>query len=204
MPERSLPTTLRKVSVKSVLVTLTLILLVAIGGLFLHEAGHGIAAVLMGGRITLLRVMPGIQLFPRLSLEPWNGNVAAIGIALPEGTDTTRQYAFVALMGSGFTFLLGLAAGVLLLLFKPTGWLRTLFVIAALALPLDIITYSLFPVLGLRHWIIFGGKKAEPLMGAVGLGIPPAVYYTVLALVCVVYYVELLRRLRKSNLPVAW
>jgi hypothetical protein len=188
---------LRKVSAIRLLAVFALILLVAIGGLFLHEAGHGLAALLLGGRITLLRVMPGIQLFPKIALVPWKGNVAAIGIDLPAGT--TRQYAFVALMGSSLTFLLGLAAGLSLLLFKPTGWLRVLFVITALALPLDMITYSIFPVLGLRHWILFGGKKPEPLMGAVGLGVPPAVYYTVLALVSVVYYVELARRWNYSQ-----
>jgi len=76
-------------------------------------------------------------------------------------------------MGRGTTALIGWFVGVLLMLLRSKGLLRALELAFAIFLPLDLISYSLFPLIGLRHTIITGGKNPEPYLAALDLGISP-------------------------------
>jgi hypothetical protein len=173
---------------------LLLPLLIAIGGLFIHELGHGIIACIFGGTITYFNIMPGIELYPGISYHPWNGFVAQIGYDLPHLT--SFQKGFIDFMGSGATFFV---AGIILfslVVFKPHGNIRRILFLTAALFPLDILAYSIFPALGWRHWIIFGGRTAEPVNGAIAMGMPAYAYYFVLGLCILLYYGILGYRLR--------
>jgi hypothetical protein len=161
-------------------------LMVALGGLCIHELGHGLIACLWGGTVTYFEIMPGMELYPELAFHPWNGLIAQIRYTLPDLTPF--QEGCIALMGSGTTLCAaGLALGVLLFSKARGGFRRVLIFIAAL-FPLDMIAYSTFPALGLRHWIIIGGRTAEPVHGAVAMGIPVYAFYIGLGVSALVLY----------------
>ena len=175
-----------KDSGKAVSQWLLLSLLVAVGGLFIHELGHGLMAVLLGGRITYFEVMPGLELFPTLARHPWDGFVAWIGYDLPQAT--SFEGGVIALMGSGTTACLAALTLLGLVIIRPQGVLRSVWLATTLLLPLDIASYSTFPALGWRHWIIFGGTISEPLEGARAMGIPVGAFYFGLGLYLLALY----------------
>jgi hypothetical protein len=180
---------------RTIIRRILIVAVVALAGLLLHEAGHGLVAMLLGGRITAFQVIPGVQLYPALEWRGPDLNVAWIAFELPGGTPW--QFGLIALMGGGTTALLGALAGLALWALRPRGPARDWLLAAAALLPLDLLAYSVFPVFGLRHWIVIGGARPEPAIGAQGMGITPAAYYVGLAVTAVVYY-TLLARLLKS------
>lgn len=147
---------------------------IALLGLAVHEAGHAVTAVLSGGRVVKIQLLT-FQIWPAIRWAEWDGMFGGIWF---KGAD---QRGLILLMGSGTTALLGLCAAVLLRVAAPRSFFRKACLTAAVLLPLDILSYSIFPVLGWRHWILFGGYGIEPLEGALGLGIPRAAYYAGLA-----------------------
>jgi hypothetical protein len=161
-------------------------LLIAISGLFLHEMGHGIVACFFGGTITYVEVMPGIELYPGIASHPWNGLIAQIGYDLPN--ITSFQEGFIHLMGSGTTLVISSLLLLILIFFTPRGKIRWFTGLLIALFPLDIITYSIFPALGWRHWIVFGGRTAEPVNGAIAMGIAKQAYYLSLGLYLVILY----------------
>ena len=162
-----------------------LVLLISLSGLVLHEAGHGLTALAFGEQIISLHMFPGFQLYPVLKWEGWNLNLASIGFTLP---DSDWQNGLILLMGAGTTALVGILALVLLALQRVQGAFRRLLLFSALLLPLDMIAYTVFPALGLRHWIFIGGLYAEPLLGAQLLGFTPTTFYLVLLAASLLFY----------------
>jgi hypothetical protein len=149
-------------------------------GLLLHEGGHAITAVLLGGTITEFGVMPGIKLYPVIELQPWSGWLAYINYDLPNAS--LFDQGLISLMGSGFTALISYPALAVLLLFRPRGWVRFALVCTAILFTWDILSYSLFPAIGARHWVFIGGRYPEPLVGAMNMGFSPMVYFIGLGL----------------------
>lgn len=165
---------------------LLLVALLAVAGLAAHEGGHGLAAIALGGWVERFTVMPGIQVYPTLEPYPWDGNIGTTHYEVPGLTP--RQAGFIALMGSGTTALIAAAAAALLTFFRPRGSGRVVLLTIAATWPFDIVTYSVFPSIGLRHLIFFGGYSTEPLDGALALGIPAAVFWIALAAYVIAVY----------------
>jgi hypothetical protein len=169
---------------------LLLAITVALLGLVIHEAGHAITAVLCGGQVTKVKILT-LQLWPAVRWIEWDGLFGAIWY------HGTNRDGLVLLMGSGTTAALGLCAAIALQFTAPRSFLRNVSLAAAVLLPLDILSYSVFPSLGLRHWIVFGGHDAEPLEGALETGMTPAAYFTALAVFALICYGLVYLRLRR-------
>ncbi len=153
--------------------------LTALLGLLVHELGHGLTAAALGGRFTGLYVWPGVQVWPHPGApypREWQG---WFGVAtyLP-GADWQRggwRFGLVSLMGSGTNFLLAALALGCLWLCRPRGGVR-LVLLAEACMFLDLTAYTFFPLLGLRHFLLIGGRIPEPLNGALEMGIPAGVF----------------------------
>jgi len=160
--------------------------LVGVAGLFVHELGHGIAAEVLGGQFNGLYIAPGVQIWPHLG-EPYpNDWQGYIGLAeFTHGPDWERngwEIGAVELMGSGSNLILAMLALVVLWLSRASRWIRLLLLAESL-LFIDLLFYTFLPAIGLRHWIVFGGDTAEPLLGAIKLGIQPSNFMLLVALV---------------------
>ncbi len=169
-------------------------------GTFIHEAAHALIAVAFGSKILSFGVM-SIQLYPEFEQIAWNGWIAYLEHT---GTGDTWQRGLVQLMGSGATSAVGYLAIVLLLVFRPKGFIRLALLAMAVTYALDIIAYSVFPLIGLRHAIFIGGDFAEPAVGAEKMGIPQLFYYIILVLHTAIYYGLIacyLRRCNGKNIP---
>jgi hypothetical protein len=134
-----------------------------------------------------------LQIWPAIRWVSWDGMFGGIWF---RGAD---QHGLILLMGSGTTALLGLCAAIALQIAAPRSFFRTVCLAAAVLLPLDILSYSIFPALGWRHWILFGGYGIEPLEGALEMGIPRAVYYIGLAVYALACYGLVFMRLRRRE-----
>src|SRR6185369_8123360 len=77
------------------------ILILFVIRLLLHEIGHIITALIFGARITNIIIVPGIQLYPRIGFQLWNGFGGAIDYRLENGTPF--KSGLITLMGSGFS-----------------------------------------------------------------------------------------------------
>lgn len=175
MPRNSSAQRLRTMLLKPIFA----FVLVCFSGLIAHEGGHCVAAYLFGGKVTHLVFIPGIQILPTFAKVPWNGTFGSINYSLPpEGASIGEKNA-IKFMGAGTTALFALAAASLALRIGK-GTPRNILLAIGVLWPLDILTYSIFPNLGLRHWIFIGGLRAEPYEGAIGLGVPAPAYFALL------------------------
>ncbi len=158
---------------------LTLALL-APAGLLVHEMGHGLTALALGGRFTALYVWPGRELWPHPG-QPyrgaWQGQAgAALYIPGADWQPGGWRFGVTALMGSGANVLLAALAQILLGCLHPRrGWARRL-LLGASWLFLDLTLYTFLPLLGLRHFLFLGGAAPEPLEGAAQAGVPAGIF----------------------------
>lgn len=166
-------------------------------GLVVHELAHGLTAHALGGEFLALWVFPGIELWPDFG-APYDGTFTYFGLVRylsgPGWADTERGWA--TLMGSGSTFVVGVVALIALLSIRPRNrWLRYLLISLALWY-LDMLTYTVFPQLGLPHWIIVGGRTPEPVIGAERLGVDRTLFTVAVVFVCAGMSAALWRYLR--------
>jgi len=146
-------------------------------GIAAHEGGHALVGLAYGGKITYFEVLTGFQLYPQIALVPWTRSVARLGLDLP--SLAKWQHGLLALAGSGLTALLSYPA--LIIGRKQRGWSRLFWLWLGGLLAVDIVAYSLLPLIGVSHWIFFGGTYPEPYAGAQALGLPAWAYFTLLA-----------------------
>lgn len=158
---------------------LFVLLAIAILGTILHETGHGATAIILGGEIHSVAIMPGIQLYPTVEFQLWNGWIAQIAYS---ALDSSWQQGLATIMGSGLTAFAGCGAIAVLLATRPKGLARFAWLSAAILFTWDGLAYSIFPTLGLKHWIVVGGSVAEPAIGATEMGIASPIYYAGLVL----------------------
>jgi hypothetical protein len=141
-----------------------------------HELAHGLTAQALGGTFVWLDVWPGIQVWPHPGQRyegDWGTSIAKTCYGLgPDWQEGGWQEGLVWLMGSGSNLVLAaLALGGLWWL-RPLGWLRPLLVAETLMVE-DILLYVVLPeFFGLRHYVIYGGRRPEPVDGAAMLGCP--------------------------------
>jgi hypothetical protein len=159
--------------VSRVVFYLLLLFGIAALGMIVHETGHGVIAIVFGGEIRSITIMPGIQLYPTFELQPWDGWVAQIAYS---PLSHPWQSGFTRIMGSGLTAMVGYCAIAVLFTAQPQGSAQFAWLSTAILFVWDITAYSVFPALGLKHWIFIGGIDPEPVIGAAEIGIAPAIY----------------------------
>jgi len=169
-------------------------------GLIVHELAHGLTAEVLGGEFLALWVFPGIELWPDFG-APYDGIFTYFGLVRylsgMDWTDTERGWA--TLMGAGSTFIVSIIALIALLLSKPRNrWLR--YTLISLALwYFDMLTYTIFPQLGLQHWIVLGGGTPEPVIGAEKLGVDRMLFTVGIAVTCTAMSLALWAYLRRMT-----
>jgi hypothetical protein len=106
---------------------------------------------------------------------------------------------FVALMGSGSTYIVSLLCLLFLWTKKPKGFFRTAAVLGAL-LVYDLLCYAVFPVFfSLPHLAIIGGSQPEPVGALVNLGFSNKMAVTLILTLCFVHLSVLGVVLRKTK-----
>ena len=165
--------------IRSSLVFLIVLGLVAFLNLLVHEFGHCLTINAVGGECGGVYVYPGVKIFPLNELgqkydKAWEGAIGLTNYASPPPTERARG--IVSLMGSGSVAILSLLALVTLYVFHPHKGMRTL-LLAQSIMFLDLLTYTILPRwFGLPHFFIVGGTDPEPLDGAVQMGVPESTF----------------------------
>lgn len=176
--EVALPRLGTKADYKAVFLSLVLFIPVGLITDVIHELGHAIWGISVGGRLTYLKVA-FLEVYPRLALT----SDFQLGLVKIEGLTTEFAYGLMLLGGSLTTniasWLLALVLLRMNLGYKTRLGLRIMGVLGLLDLPF----YVILPQIGLRHWVFLGGKTPEPLIGARKMGIPDPVFYAAVILV---------------------
>jgi hypothetical protein len=146
----------------------------AVFGTIIHEGGHCLSAVALGGRVKMIIVFPGIELYPKIKLDRWDFGVLA-GCDT-DGVNSKTGKGFVTFMGSGSNLIAAYLVLVTAIFIKPK-WLCIMLILQAMVYGWDIITYSILPLFGIPHHVIMGGRRSEPLLGALSMGCPKFVYF---------------------------
>ena len=135
-------------------------------------------AMSYGRHIQELRIGPFLKIYPKIEIVYVSND---FGEVLHDPPQTPPEEGLREIAGSGLTAVVAIL-GITLLRWLPLSSRKRLaFCVANLVLAWDIISYSIFPRIGLRHWIIAGGTDAEPLRGALLLGMTECTYYISLA-----------------------
>lgn len=100
--------------------------------------------------------------------------------------------------GSTATLVVALIIALVLPRLSNTGlrWAATALGLVCLA---DLPFYVFLPQLGIRHWILYGGRDSEPLMAASLAGIPRGVFEISVAVVVAMVLVLYARALSKRS-----
>lgn len=188
----------RLLSAIAFLVTLTLVWVVAA---CIHELAHGLTAEALGGKFLWFSLWPGVQVYPhpgQLYEGEWGTSIAKAAYGYSQGWEDWRN-GLVLLMGSGSNLLLAALALGGLWLFRPRGWPRFL-LIAGVLMVEDMLLYAILPELfGLRHYLVFGGVKPEPVDGAALLGCPRPLSVVSIVLVSALLLAGLVAYLRRDR-----
>lgn len=179
---------------------LRLLLLVALTPVFLaaqcaiHEAGHYAVALTQGAHVHFAQVgFWRVYPQPTVRMEDFDLLLGFAGI---------WNLWPMMMAGSIATLLVALIIALGLPRLSNTGlrWAATALALVCLA---DLPFYVFLPPLGIRHWILYGGRDSEPLMAASLAGIPRGVFEISVAVVVVmllgVYARALSRRSPDSN-----
>jgi hypothetical protein len=173
------------------IVAVSLLLGFTMGGC-MHELGHGLTALLLGGQVDDLWVFPGVDLYPQPGFSLVDEFPFNLGGCTTSGLDAPWKSNVEALMGSGSTMIV--AYLILLIPVLPKAhWITCVAILFSCILAWDIILYSTLPLIGLRHSVFVGGSKAEPFLAAVALGVPCWLYFLLLISHAVVIHVLLVR-----------
>src|SRR3989338_891004 len=128
--------------------------------LIVHEFGHALTALIVGGKVTAMRLW-GDSIYPEFGYIGFKGGyIGYTNWVVPAFTPVKN--AIILVMGSGTTLIISIFSIVLLYFLKPVSFFSktTLFFFSLLYL--DMVTYTF----GLR----FSGSR-EPLEAAQTLGI---------------------------------
>jgi hypothetical protein len=191
-------------TLRTILLVIPFFLVLAFLAMFLHELGHGLTAVALGGKFDSLYFIPGIQIWPHFG-QPFNGQwnhyIAATFFSYGANWGANSwQDGLVAFMGSGTNAILALVALIALLVFHPRNWLRYPLLAEALMF-LDLTLYSSLPLFGLRHFVLWGGYKPEPLLGAEQMGLPEWAFLTLVGLLSMLMLWGWIKALRTASKP---
>jgi hypothetical protein len=152
---------------------------VIVGGLLckiVHECGHALTAVVLGGRIESVRISLPL---------PSRPGFFRIRYSLPS---SDWRNGLTDLMGTGATTILAYGLVLAVFLTRPPLWLRLAALSAAFVCAWDMFLYATLPLLGLRRFLILGGRHAEPVYGTELIGIPPWLFLSLLAVSFLVFH----------------
>lgn len=166
---------------------LLLLLNIVLGTAWHEVVGHGLTGIACGGRITQVSLI-GFQVWPNLRAV---GAQGVFGTCDVEGIRAGHCEQTWLLAGSLSTFAVSVCATLLLSIRRwtyPVG-----FILAGLSLWwIDLLTYTL-PSFGLRRYVLFGRRHAEPYDAAVALGFPGWAFQFLTVAGCVVLLVAFVR-----------
>jgi hypothetical protein len=170
-------------------------------GTIIHEGGHCLSAVALGGHVAMIVVFPGVELYPEIKLD-LRRHWPVIGGCDYDGIDSRAGRGFILFMGSGSNLIVAYIVLIVAAFIKPR-WLCIMLILQAIVYGWDIITYSTLPLFGIPHHVIIGGRDPEPLLGATRMGCPKIVYFALLFLHFALFHfvltsVVLKRRLHRS------
>lgn len=145
----------------------------------IHESGHALTAKLLAGTECEIYLWPGVEIYPEFGkgqLAPWKSTSLAVTKVTPSASPHALQKVldydnFILFMGSGLTQLVSLLSLLVITLSRPRRILLWLLVPGAL-LHIDMLSYTVFPLLHLRHLIFWGGSNSETLVALARFGIP--------------------------------
>ncbi|MEJ2242069.1 MAG: hypothetical protein P8Y18_08005 [Candidatus Bathyarchaeota archaeon] len=132
---------------------LTLALLVPMGLMmgFIHEAGHAFWGTAIGGTLSYMQIAYFV-LYPKLAIV----SQFKLGSTIVTGLSTSIQHGLFLLAGSLTTNLFSWLIGFLINTKKLSYKTELSFKILGYFGFLDLPFYIVFPLLGLRHWILLG------------------------------------------------
>jgi len=149
-----------------------------------HESGHALTTLAFGSKIESIKVR-----FPR------KFGFFRIKYSQP-GVDWQRG--LTALMGTGSTAILGYMLVLVMLRTRSPQWLRLGVLSVAFVCAWDMFLYATLPLFGLRRFLLFGGRHAEPVSGAQMIGIPTWLFLCGLAVSFIAFHVLLYLALRRN------
>jgi hypothetical protein len=189
--------------IRSSLVFLLVLGLVAVINLLVHELGHCLTMNAVGSECEAIYVHPGIKIFPLNEIgqkygDEWpQGAVGATVYASAAPSEWTRG--LVGLMGSGSVAVLSLLVLLGLYLFRPRGGWRSLLVAQSIMF-LDLLTYTILPRwFGMPHFFVAGGRDPEPLDGAIRMGISESVFITAVLVFSLLMTAGLIRFIARNR-----
>lgn len=189
----------------SLLIRSSLLLALGLTGVlsfFVHELGHGLTTLALGGEFHALYVWPGIEIWPdpgqRLTARRMS-NIGLVHLDFPsEWVEDGWQEGLIGLMGSGSNLAAAALALLALRALRPTGW-RFLLLTAESLMFLDILLYTFLPLIGLRHFFLIGGSHPEPLESALMLGIPAWAFMLGVLFISAILAVEFVKTIQGAK-----
>lgn len=153
---------------------LPLVLFIPLGLLmdFVHEFGHGLWGIAVGGRLAYMKIAY-FEIYPQFALTA----EFVLGYVRVEGLTTEFAGGLFLLGGSLTTNIVSWVLALILLKTKLGNRTQVALRILGLFGLLDLPFYVFLPQIGLRHWIFLGGDVPEPLLGARKMGIPEQGFY---------------------------
>jgi hypothetical protein len=193
-------------AIRNVLVFILVLGLVALLNLLIHEFGHCITMDSVGGGCE------GVYVLPDPGFKIWH--LDGFGDPYPNQWENyigVTRYAksppiewasgLVKLMGSGTVAIISLLALVGLYVFRPKSWIRFP-LLAQSMMFLDLLFYTILPRwFGLRHFFFIGGDSAEPLEGALRMGITESIFIVIVLLYSLAMIAGLVNYLRQDMKP---
>jgi hypothetical protein len=156
----------------------------------IHESGHALTAWAFGGTIESVRV--------HLPTKP---GFFRIEYRLPAGG---WRHGLTDLMGTAATTIAAYVLVLAVLGHRSRLWPRFVLLPVSLVCAWDMFLYGTLPLLGLRRFLVFGGRHAEPVNGAEMMGIPKWLSLLALALSFIAFHYLWYRALSRHGGPVPY
>ena len=141
-----------------------------------HECSDVVTAAVLGGRIESVRISLPL---------PSRPGFLRIRYSLPGGD---WRNGLTELMGTGTTVLLACALVAIAMRCSFSSWLSRVLLPVSLVCAWDMFLYATLPLLGLRRFLVLGGRHAEPVCGAEMMGIPRWLFLSALVLGFIVFH----------------
>ena len=163
-----------KVEAKGRTLLLCLILFLPLGLVmdFVHESGHALWGVAVGGRLTYMQI-GYFEIYPNLAVA----EQFSLGRTQVTGLPSEFAYGLFLLGGSMTTNIIAWLLGLILVRTRLGDRTRLALKVLGLFGLLDLPFYVVFPQIGLLHWVFLGGDRPEPLLGARNIGVPDSAFY---------------------------
>lgn len=147
----------------------------------IHEVGHAAWGTAIGGTLSYMQVAYFV-IYPKLAIASqfqW-------GSVIVTGLSTSAQHGLFLFAGSLTTNIVAWIIGLLINTRNFSHRTELSFQILGYFGLLDLPFYIVFPMFGLRHWILLGETQPEPLIGARELGISDPIFYTLVFIITLV------------------